>query len=33
VIRQNYYATLIAYPSMGASGVNTNFTITVPANP
>lgn len=29
-VRTNWYATLIAYPSMGADGANTNFTITTP---
>lgn len=30
VTRQNLVATLVAYPSMGALGTNTNFTITAP---
>jgi hypothetical protein len=30
VTRQDYYATLITYPSMSTSGVNTNFRISVP---
>jgi hypothetical protein len=30
-VRQDYYATLVAYPSMGVSSATSNFTITVQA--
>jgi hypothetical protein len=30
-VRQDYYATLLAYPSMGISSATSNFTITVQA--
>jgi hypothetical protein len=30
-VRQDYYATLVAYPSMGISSATSNFTITVQA--